>query len=358
MKRLRFGTFLSFLPTRCKAGWVEGTTRCNGARTALAWGAHAGRATRAWVARCRDVARRLRLSPKRGDATSLLGHSGRCSCILGAACACCTPVVHLAILCVAPVVPLTRRLCMPPVSPAANVCVTRRLHAYPGSAGLCHRHHGCTRSRLISGDGFRAPALPCPRVWWRGRCLVRRGGLITLRKVIKAAGLQLGGSAAILGFPPSPLLGGTRARPGPWRPNRARSPASAPPERARPWRPRQRLLSLPRGGSKARLLIGRLRSALSLSTNRRAPFASSPVPPPWSRPRAAAAAGVGPISAERGNFKPTPRALSQWETLRPAGSQSGSQRGYKRRGLCGGTCRRRRRCEEICGLTAAPSGRL
>lgn len=178
-----------------------------------------------------------------------------------------------------------RRFCVSPAACACRPChplptrVTRRLHAFPGSAGLCHRHHGCTRSRVISGDGFRPPALPCPRVWWRGRCLVPSGGLITLRKVIKTAGLQLGGSAAILGLPPLPLLGGTRAQPGPWRPNSARGPASAPPGQTQPWRPRRRLRSLRLGGSKARVLIGRVRSAPSRSANPCAPFASSPLPP-------------------------------------------------------------------------------
>lgn len=88
----------------------------------LARGAHAGRAIRARVMQCRDVARRSCLSPTRGDTTLLLVHSGCCSCIPGAACARHAPVVHLMLLCVALVLRLTRRLCMPPVSPAANAC--------------------------------------------------------------------------------------------------------------------------------------------------------------------------------------------------------------------------------------------
>lgn len=75
-----------------------------------------------------------------------------------------------------------RRFCVSPAACACRPChplptrVTCCLHTFPSSAGLCHRHHGCTRSRVISGDGFRPPALPCPRVWWRGRCLVPSGG--------------------------------------------------------------------------------------------------------------------------------------------------------------------------------------
>lgn len=154
---------------------------------------------------------------------------------------------------------------------------------------------------------------------------------LVLRKVIKTAGLQLGGSTAILGLPPSPRLGGMRAEPGPWRPNSARGPASAPPGQTRPWRPRRRLRSLRRGGSKARMLIGRLRSAPSRSANPRAPFASSPLPPQWSL-LGEAAAGPGQSAQSAGNSKPRP-GRSQWGALRPASSQSGSRRGYKGWGM-------------------------
>lgn len=242
----------------------------------------------------------------------LLVHSGRCLCIPGTAHAYWALLVRAARRLCTSRSSAWRRFCVSPAACACRpchplpTCVTRRLHAVPGSAGLCHRHRGCPRSRVTSGDGFRPPALPCSRVWWRGRCLVPRGGLITLQKVIKTAGLQLGGSAAILGLPPSPRLGGTRAKPGPWRPNRAQSPASAPPpEQAQPWRLRWRLRSPHRGGSKVRILIGRLRSAPSSLANPRTPFASNLYPPPWSRPRAAAA-GPGQSAQTAGNSKPSP----------------------------------------------------